>query len=126
MLGELGRQNPDLLALINAHQAEFLRLVNEPAGPEDAGAAAAALAAMEGAGGGEGGGGGLPPGAVQIQLTPDEAAALGRLEALGFDRGACLEAYLACDKDEALAANYLFENPPGEDEEMEGGGGGGA
>lgn len=129
MLQELGRQNPDLLALINAHQAEFLRLVNEPAGPEgDAGeAAAAALAAMEGGGPG-GPGGPLPPGAVQIELTRDEADALGRLEALGFGRGACLEAYLACDKDETLAANYLFENPPGEEEEeeeMEGGGGGG-
>lgn len=29
MLQELGRHNPQLLALINSHQAEFLQLLNE-------------------------------------------------------------------------------------------------
>ena len=29
MLQELGKHNPQLLALINSHQAEFLRLLNE-------------------------------------------------------------------------------------------------
>lgn len=100
LLAELGRAQPDLLALVNAHQADFLRLLNEPLPP---GADAAALAALGG------GGGGPPPGAVTVQLTQEEAAAVGRLEALGFGRDAALEAFLACDKDEALAANYLFD-----------------
>jgi UV excision repair protein RAD23 len=30
MLQELGKQNPQLLQLINANQGEFLRLINEP------------------------------------------------------------------------------------------------
>lgn len=30
MLQELGKQNPNLMRLIQEHQADFLRLINEP------------------------------------------------------------------------------------------------
>jgi UV excision repair protein RAD23 len=62
-------------------------------------------------------GGALPPGAMQVQVTPEENAAIERLQALGFDQQVVLQAYFACDKNEELAANYLFEHGHDDDEE---------
>ena len=45
-----------------------------------------------------------------IQLTEDEEKSVMNLASLGFDPNDALEAYLTCDKDEAIAANLLFEN----------------
>ncbi|KAM1164346.1 hypothetical protein ACFX13_024518 [Malus domestica] len=94
MLQELGKQNPHLMQLIQAHQADFLRLINEPV---------------------EGGEGNLleqlgaaVPQAVTV--TPEEREAIERLEAMGFDRALVLEVYFACNKNEELAANYLLDH----------------
>lgn len=45
-----------------------------------------------------------------IEITAEEDAAIKRLMELGFDRHIVATAYLACDKDEMLTANYLLEH----------------
>ncbi|EDR23800.1 UV excision repair protein rad23, putative [Entamoeba dispar SAW760] len=45
----------------------------------------------------------------QPQLSPEDNAAIDRLCALGFGRSQCLQAYIACDKNEQLAANFLLD-----------------
>ncbi|KAK4260860.1 hypothetical protein QN277_003924 [Acacia crassicarpa] len=94
MLQELGKQNPHLMRLIQEHQADFLRLINEP---------------MEG---GEGNLLGQLANAVpqSVTVTPEERQAIERLEAMGFDRALVLEVYFACNKNEELAANYLLDH----------------
>ncbi|XAR50437.1 hypothetical protein NMG60_11004766 [Bertholletia excelsa] len=94
MLQELGKQNPQLLRLIQEHHTEFLQLINEPV---------------------EGSEGDLFDQPEQemphaISVTPAEQEAIARLEAMGFDRALVIEAFLACDRNEELAANYLLEN----------------
>ncbi|CAK9153660.1 unnamed protein product [Ilex paraguariensis] len=93
MLQELGKQNPHLMRLIQEHQADFLRLINEPVegGENVLGQLAAAM-----------------PQAVTV--TPEEREAIERLEAMGFDRAIVLEVFFACNKNEELAANYLLDH----------------
>jgi len=63
-----------------------------------------------GAMGGMGGGAAGPQGGGRgvIQVTQQEKAAIDRLKAMGFPEHAAVEAYMVCDKNEELAANYLF------------------
>lgn len=64
-----------------------------------------------------------PPGAQVVRLTAEEMESVNRLTEMGFDRNEAAQAYLACDKNEALAANLLMDGGWG-DVNMGGGGGG--
>ena len=109
MLAELQRQNPQLYALINGNQEEFLALLNEPAPADALQNLAAGLDGMEGleglAGGMEGGDDGN-----QIEISEEDNAAIERLAALGFPFEHAAEAFFACEKNEEMAANYLFDS----------------
>ncbi|CAH9104676.1 unnamed protein product [Cuscuta epithymum] len=94
MLQELGKQNPQLMRLIQEHQADFLRLINEPAEGGEGNVLGQLAAAMPQA----------------IQVTPEEREAIERLEAMGFDRALVLQVFFACNKNEELAANYLLDH----------------
>ena len=107
LLEELSRSNPRLLMLVQENQADFMALLNgtepitvpptatSPAAQQPAPAAGAAAP---------------PQGGIQIQVTPAEREAIDRLCAMtGMPREDVLQAFLACDKDENLAANLLFD-----------------
>lgn len=171
VLTQIGQQQPELLREINANQAAFLQLMNEPitegsSAASTSGSAAppqipaemmgdpAQMAQMMqnmdpgqlqmmatmmglspeqvqavgrmigqlppdqlqeymaqamGGGGGGGGGGGAAGGPQVLRLNEEEMAAVDRLTEMGFDRSEAAQAFLACDKNEALAANLLMD-----------------
>ncbi|KAK7692324.1 hypothetical protein QCA50_003949 [Cerrena zonata] len=80
MLQQLAQENPQLAQLFAQNPEALMALLAGGTGPQ------------------------------VIQVTPEEQEAIQRLEALGFSRSAAAQAYFACDKNEELAANYLFES----------------
>jgi len=97
LLVEIGRSNPAMVQEFNENREDFYLLLNSP---------------IQGGGGGGGGGGGHAghAGQGQVQVSPEENAAIERLCALGFDKNDVIQVYFACDKNEQLAANMLTEN----------------
>ncbi|KAK9362123.1 hypothetical protein V1504DRAFT_432137 [Lipomyces starkeyi] len=91
ILQQVAQSNPQLAALIQSNPEEFVRLLTE--GAEDE-----------------------PGRGYQIEVTPEESAAIDRLCSLGFHRQVVIQAYFACDKNEEIAANYLFEHGHEDDE----------
>ncbi|KAI5926411.1 XPC-binding domain-containing protein [Camillea tinctor] len=93
ILQQLGAGNPQLAQLIAQNPDQFLSLLGED-GDDDAP---------------------LPPGAQAISVTEEERDAIERLCRLGFPEEAAIQAYFACDKNEELAANFLFDQPEDDD-----------
>ncbi|EHY57022.1 UV excision repair protein rad23 [Exophiala dermatitidis] len=94
-LQQVAEGNPQLAQMISLNPDQFLQLLAEDQ---------------------EGDGGPLPPGSTAISVTPEERDAIERLCGLGFSRDQVIQAYFACDKNEELAANFLFEQPEDDEE----------
>lgn len=74
-------------------------------------------AMLSGAMGGAAGAGRQPGGGAGnvIRLSEEEMQAVARLQELGFSQQEAAQAYLACDKNEQLAANFLLNGGGGGD-----------
>ncbi|KAK6330735.1 hypothetical protein TWF718_002936 [Orbilia javanica] len=92
ILQQVGQANPQLAQLISTNPEGFLRLLSEGVDDEELAGAA-------------------PGGGLAIHVTEEERDAIERLCQLGFERDVVIQAYFACDKNEEMAANFLFENP---------------
>lgn len=98
ILQQLSAGNPQLAQTIAQNPEQFLQLLSEH-GDDDAP---------------------LPPGAHQISVTEEERDAIERLTRLGFSQDQAIQAYFACEKNEELAANFLFDQPDDDDDDMGG------
>lgn len=113
ILQQLEETNPSLLAMIEANQTEFTRLINEPLREGEDGGDDAVMEqlaqAMAGAGGP-----GSQPGPGQIYVTEEEHEQIVRLSELGatigLEESHVVETWLACNRDETLAANFLVDH----------------
>ena len=122
LLENIKQQNPDLFNLIKENEEDFKRYLESPVTDEDLTNFRNFQHEM-----GLGGIGGeneeeeeqQHQGGVQINLTPEEEEAVKRLKELGnFNESDVLQAYFACEKNEEMAANYLFEQKMRDDDEM--------
>ncbi|KGO67957.1 Ubiquitin supergroup [Penicillium italicum] len=95
ILQQVAAGNPQIASIIGQNSDQFLQLLGEELEDEE---------------------GALPPGAQAISVTEEERDAIERLCRLGFPRDSVIQAYFACDKNEELAANFLFDQPD-EDEQ---------
>lgn len=122
----LQTQSPELYATIQANPTLFMNLIlggslgaglppsGQP-GPQggmpggQAQAQAQAAAAQNPAN--------RPPGQNVVSVSREELQAIQNLEALGFSRNRAAQAYFACEKNEELAANFLFEQAADDDDD---------
>jgi len=127
LLQSIQQTDPDLLNLLNEHEDEFKELLSQPITESDYRAFRRYGQNMGIGGEGEeeqhehhehGG----DQGQITISLTPEEQEAIKRLKDLGnFSEADVVQAYIACEKNEELTANYLFEQKMRDDDEMFGG-----
>lgn len=87
VLAHLSESDPVTFEAIRSHQQEFISMLNEANTTN-----------------------------LSLPLSTDEEAAIERLMGLGFERDIVVQVYLACNKNEELAADMLFSQSEDEDE----------
>ena len=120
LLQNIGQNDPDLMNLIKENEEEFKRYLESPVTEEDY-RALSKFQQETGIGMGTESSN-RPRGGVRIALSNEEKEAIKRLKELGnFSESDVVQAYIACDKNEEMTANYLFEQKMKDDDEMFGG-----
>lgn len=109
LLEQIAQSNPEVFEMIKDNQEAFMQLIQTPLTENELNAIENDVNDAEGDAGDEYPQGGIDP-TTSIQITEEEQAAIERLIAMGFDRPRVIEAYFACDKNEAIAANFLIEH----------------
>lgn len=115
ILSSIENQDPQLMEILTQHEDEFKAMLAEPLTDNDIrNFQEFQENAQRGSGGMEGRRGRNPPGT--IELTKEEFEAVKRLRELGnFSDAEIVQAYFACEKNEEMAINLLFENKMNED-----------
>ena len=131
----LQQNSPELMQLIRENEEEFKALIQLPITEDDMrafqefnrGARGESQSGGSGQGAsqmGQGQGHGLgqdqsSSGRNVIKLSKTDYDAVGRLKELGFSEMDAVQAYFACDKNEEIAANFLWDNKLNEQQEQQ-------
>ena len=105
ILTNLKRHSPQLIELIKQHEEDFKNLLVAPLSQEDINNFQSLQQELR------------RPQGPTIRLTKEESDAVKRLQELGFSQADAVQAYFACDKNEEMAANFLFEQKMRDEEE---------
>ena len=106
LLNIFKERSPNLINLIKQYENEFKNLLVSPVTQEDINVFQQLQQELR------------RPQGPSIRLTKEESDAVKRLQSLGnFSQAEAVQAYLACDKNEEMAANFLFEQKMREEDE---------
>ena len=105
ILNNLKQRSPQLIELLKQHEEDFKNLLVAPLSQEDITNFQSLDQELR------------RPQGPTIRLTKEESDAVKRLQELGFSQADAVQAYFACDKNEEMAANFLFEQKMRDEEE---------
>lgn len=112
LLEQLAASNPQIASLISQDPEAFVRmfLSGAPGSGNDLGFEFEDEGAGGAGGATTGGDEEEEEGTIRIQLSEQDNNAINRLCELGFERDIVIQVYLACDKNEEVAADILFRD----------------